>query len=144
MKKIILYIFIMIGTLLLPNQKEDVGNLEPIQAVWLRKDELGVVLQTDTADIGYGEDVPQALADMKKHSAGVIYLDTAEFVVADEEAQVYIGELKEFLDGSVRVCLWDGEGELTDAARYMQSHKTGIKLEDWQMGKELVKITEIS
>ena len=144
MKKVILYIIIMIGTLLLPNPKEDVGNLEPIQAVWLQKDELGVVLQTDTDDIGYGVDVYQALADMKLHSAGVIYLDTAEFVLAEEDAQAYIGELKGMLDGSVRICLWDGEGELVDAARYMQSHKTGMKLEDWQVGKALVKITEIS
>lgn len=133
----------MIGTLLLPTQKQDVGDLEPIQAVWLRIEDGNIVLQTDTDDVGIGTDVHQALEDMKLHSPGIVYLDTAEYLLADENAVDRIKELKGILKGSVRVCLWEGEGEVADAARYMQSHKSGVKLENWKQENLPEKLPKI-
>lgn len=144
MKKIILYIFIMIGTLLLPTEKQDVANLEPIQAVWLRSENEKLILQTDTEDIGIGRTVAEALADMKLHSPGIVYLDTAEYLLVDENATTHIQELNGILRKSVHVSLWNGEGELVEAARYMQSHKSGMELGDWAQGTELEKIPKIS
>lgn len=144
MKKIILYIFIMTGTLLLPTEKQDVANLEPIQAVWLRSENEKLILQTDTEDIGIGRTVAEALADMKLHSPGIVYLDTAEYLLVDENATTHIQELNGMLRKSVHVSLWNGEGELVEAARYMQSHKSGMELGDWAQGTELEKIPKIS
>lgn len=144
MKKIILYIFIMIGTLLLPTEKQDVANLEPIQAVWLRSENEKLILQTDTEDIGIGRTVAEALADMKLHSPGIVYLDTAEYLLVDENATTHIQELNGILRKSVHVSLWNGEGELVEAARYMRSHKSGMELGDWAQGTELEKIPKIS
>lgn len=144
MKKIILYIFIMVGTLLLPTQKQDVADLEPIQAVWLRMENEMLVLQTDTEDIGIGQNAAEALADMKLHSPGIVYLDTAEYLLVSQNAMSRISELNGILNKSVRVSLWNGEGDLVEAARYMQSHKTGIELGDWSKEKELEKIPKIS
>lgn len=144
MKKIILYIFIMTGTLLLPTEKQDVANLEPIQAVWLRSENEKLILQTDTEDIGIGRTVAEALADMKLHSPGIVYLDTAEYLLVDENATTHIQELNGILRKSVHVSLWNGEGELVEAARYMQSHKSGMELGDWAQGTELEKIPKIS
>lgn len=144
MKKIILYIFIMVGTLLLPTQKQDVADLEPIQAVWLRMENEMLVLQTDTEDIGIGHNVAEALADMKLHSPGIVYLDTAEYLLVSQNAMSRISELNGILNKSVRVSLWNGEGDLVEAARYMQSHKTGIELGDWSKEKGLEKIPKIS
>lgn len=144
MKKIILYIFIMVGTLLLPTQKQDVADLEPIQAVWLRAENEMTILQTDTEDIGVGKTVAEALADMKHHSTGIVYLDTAEYLLVAENAVSRISELDGILNQSVRVCLWNGEGDIVEAARYMQSHKSGMKLGDWSQEKEIEKLPKIS
>lgn len=133
MKKLVLYLLIIAGLLMIPVEKEDIGVLEPIQAVWLSSENGNVVLQTDTGDKGSGGTVTEALQDMKLCSQGVVYLDTAQFLLVSADVVSRIPEIKTHLKGSVRVCLWDGEGTVADAARYMQAHKLGYRLSHWQV-----------
>lgn len=137
MKRIPLYALIIAGIFLIPVRPADVGELEPIQAVWVTVENETVILQTDTEDGGTGATVKEALEDMKLHSEGIVYLDTAQFLLVSENAIDRITEVEPFLKGSVKVCLWDGEGEITDAAKYMQAHKIGCRLSRWQIEVKL-------
>ena len=137
MKRILLYCALLTAALMIPVHKADISDLEPIQIIQLYKEEDKLVLRTDTKDSGFGENVRQALMDMKKKSEGIVYLDTAEFLLVSDEARDYIAHIKPYLKGKVRVCLWEGAGDLTKAARYMKSHDTGIKLKNWNAETQL-------
>lgn len=140
MKRIILYCLILVALLLIPVEKLDVGDLEPVQAVWVYQQDGRVVLETDTQDEGNGNTVEEALADLETHCKGIIYLDTAQFLLVAEDTAERIPALTNHLKGSVSVCQWDGEGSVADAAKYMAAHKSGRKLRDWKQGEKLPAI----
>ena len=141
MKRVILYCILLAVVTVIPIKHLDVGDLEPVQAVWIYLQEEKVVLQTDTEDAGTGESVKDALKDLEENCLGIIYLDTAEYLLVAEDALTLIPELKQHLKGSVRVCSWDGKGSVEDAARYMDAHKIGCKLRKWDPFVKLPKLT---
>ena len=143
MKRIVIYCMILAAVCFVPVQKQDVASLEPVQAVWMSLEDEKVTLLTDTGDVGTGGTVQEALTDMKSKSTGIIYLDTAEFLLVTQQAQQKIPELAELLKGSVRVCLWEGQGEITDAALYIQARKLGIRLDKWQKNADLPVIPDL-
>ena len=116
MKRIIIYCIILAGILWIPVEKSEIRDLEPIQAVWMYMENGEVVLVTDTEDEGRGESVSEALDVMKEKSSGIIYLDTAQFLLVSETAQEKVSEIIPFLKAKVKVGLWEG-GNLKEAAR---------------------------
>ena len=139
MKRIIIYCIILAGIFWIPVEKSEIRDLEPIQAVWMYMENGEVVLVTDTEDEGRGESVSEALDVMKEKSSGIIYLDTAQFLLVSETAQEKVSEIIPFLKAKVKVGLWEG-GNLKEAARYMQSHRTGVKLGKWNAYVKLPKL----
>ena len=143
MKRIIVYCIILGAVCLIPVQRQDVATLEPIQAVWMSEENGEVVLKTDTEDQGAGKNVADALENMKSTSTGMVYLDTAQFLLVTETAKHRMPEIAEYLKDSVLVCLWKGKGELTDAARYMQARKMGVRLGKWQENDALPVVPDL-
>lgn len=139
MKRIIIYCIILAGILWIPVERMEIRDLEPIQAVWMFREDGDVVLKTDTEDEGRGESVQKALVDMKEKSSGIVYLDTSRFLLVSENAQELIGELSPYLKGKVKISLWEG-GEIKEAAQYMQAHKIGVKLARWYEDVKLPKL----
>ncbi len=139
----LLYCIILAGILIFPVKKEDIGDLEPIQAVWMSVENDTVFLQTDTGDSGAGDTVAAAIEEMKHNSEGVVYLDTAQYLLVSENAADKIEEIMMHLKSSVKICLWEGS-DVEAAARYMQSHDIGSKLKDLQKGEQLRKIPQLS
>jgi len=131
-KRIIAYCLILALALLIPVERLDVADLEPVQAVWAYRYKGNVVLQTDTQDQGRGATLQEALADLENNCLKIVYLDTAQFLLVSEEMQTQIPELKQYLKDSVKVCLWDGNGSVADAAQYLSAHNIGCKLRLWK------------
>lgn len=131
--RIVLYVVILAALFLVPLQHIEIANLEPIQAVWMHKENGNVVLETDTEDKGRGVTVADALDDMKRNSTGIIYLDTAQFLFVSEVAHEEIRTVQPYLRKSVRLCRWDGDGNMKLAVEYADSHKIGLKMKDWEM-----------
>ena len=89
MKRMVLYGLILGALFFAPVESAEIAKLEPVQAVWMYMENDSVVLETDTQDKGAGATVEEALADMKRRSAGIIYLDTAQYVfVTGAEQQI--------------------------------------------------------
>ena len=86
MKRRILYGLITLAALLVPLQRQDIATLEPIQAVYLDREGTQLILRTDTDDLGTGESAEKALNVMKYESTGIVYLDTAQFLLVSENA----------------------------------------------------------
>lgn len=140
MKRIILYVLILCSLTFLPLKSMEIANLEPVQAVWMYEADGKVVLETDTEDKGTGGSVEEALADMKQKSPGIIYLDTAQYLLVSETAQPQIAALQPYVKGSVRLCQWDGQGDLADAVKYADAHKIGKKIKNWTADVKLPKL----
>lgn len=134
--KAILYCIILILVLFAPVNKQDIGDLEPIQAVWMYTENGKIALKTDTGDYGVGDTVQSAVQTMKQNSEGLVYLDTAQFLLVSKDAVEYIDEIMGMLKKSVKVCQWEGNDVLA-AARYMQSHKMGNKIKELDSIKQL-------
>ena len=130
--RIVLYVVILAALFFVPLQRVEIANLEPIQAVWMYRENGNIVLETDTEDEGSGVTVADALADMKNNSSGIVYLDTAQYLFVSETAKEDIYAIQPYLKNSVQLCIWNGQGELKSAEEYADSHKICLKIREWE------------
>lgn len=127
----ILYIIILSLLFLAPVERLDVAKLEPVQTVAISREADTIVVQTDTDNKGIGKTVDLAIENLEETTPGVIYLDTAEYLLVAENAQDIAHALRSYLTPSVKVALWDGEGSVQSAAKYLGVRKDLKKLKDW-------------
>ena len=135
--RILLYIGILALLLLAPIQRLDIAKLEPVQTVAISVSDGQVVLETDTKNKGQGATVQAAIEDLEKHTPGVIYLDTAQYLLITEEALQYAASVEPYLRRSVKVSLWDGQGSVEDAAKYLSVHSKLPTLRQWNQTKQM-------
>ena len=144
MKKILLYILLLGAALILPVEGTDVGKLLPVELVQLDKMGDTVVISTDAGATGTGATVKAAIRDMEKTAAGIVFLDTADYLLVTESAMEEVESIKEHLKPSVRVCIQHVEMNLKDAAAYLSVHKPEHQLRSCQDPQSLQILTEES
>ena len=137
MKRTILYIGILALVLAAPVKPMEIEKLRPVQIVSVYKKNDWTVVETDTEDIGIGASVEQAVQNMKDTSGGVIYLDTAEYLLLTKETEETAERLRAELKPSVGICLMTGVEDLQKAVLFLQSHGELPKLKEWKKGREL-------
>ena len=131
----ILYVVILTLLLFVPVESLDIAMLEPVQTVAVRMDEGYVILETDTKNKGQGKNLQVAINDLKENTPGVIYLDTAEYLLVTEETVSYTKELEGYLQPSVKVSIWDGAGNVEKAAKYLEVRRDLPTLQRWNKEK---------
>ena len=129
--RILLYIVILAAMLFAPVHRLDVSKLEPVQTVAVRISDEEIVIETDTKNKGQGETLASAIADLEKNTPGVIYLDTAQYLMLTTEATQYASELEKYLRRSIKVSLWDGEGSVERAAKFLAIRQDLPALRQW-------------
>ena len=137
MKRIILYVLLMAAALLAPVERADVGKLRPIETVSVYTEQGWVVLRTDTDDLGIGQTALQALQNMKDTASGTIYLDTARYLLLEEDAQDAAEELRAVLKDKVQLCIASREIEPADATKYLSAHNGLTRMKTWKVGQKL-------
>lgn len=143
MKKIVCYIAILALTCALPVERADVGKLRPIQTVSVsRKGDL-VTLRTDTGDMGTGSTAIQALANLKATTPGIVYLDTAQFLLIAHDAKDYAEELRDVLHDNVKLCIADETIDPKAVTQYLAVHDSLPKMKEWQSGIELPVLKQL-
>ncbi len=125
------YVVIISLLFLAPVKRLDVAKLQPVQTVGIYTEPGAVVLETDTNNVGRGETVAEAVSDLEKNTPGVIYLDTAEYLLISKDAQTHIDALREYLRPSVKVCLWETNDGIDMAAQFLSEEKNLPKLKNW-------------
>lgn len=130
--RVLLYILILGLMFFAPVERVDVAQLLPIEAVAMYMDGNLVVLETDTQNIGRGENAASALKNLKDVTPAVVYLDTAQYLLVDKEAEAYIDELREHLKSSVDVTVCDARGKVKEMAEFVSVHGECIPLKDWK------------
>ena len=123
------YIILLTLSLLAPLERADVGKLRPVEVVAVRQSEAGYLIRTDTGDRGQGNTLAEALADMKARAPGVIYLDTAEYLLLESEIEerAYLGAV---LKPGVRVCAAEPGIDLEGSGQYLDVHHPAAFLSD--------------
>ena len=137
MKRILLYIGILAALIAAPVEASDVGKLRPVEVVSVYKEMNWIVMETDTEDKGYGGTVQQALQNLKDTSNGIIYLDTAEYLLLTKDTEGEAEELRQALKDNVRLCLAASSVDLAEASQYLSVHGNLPKLRNWSEGMEL-------
>ncbi|MBR2937135.1 MAG: hypothetical protein IKB80_01365 [Oscillospiraceae bacterium] len=130
MRKFI-YALIIAALCFAPLKRADIAKLRPVQAFAMYMEDNNVVLETDTGDLGRGENFLSALENLKEKTAAVVYLDTAEFLLVAENAVSRVGELAQHIKHSVKVCVCEAAGRVKEAAQYLDVHGNLPKLRDW-------------
>lgn len=137
MKRILFYILILATVLVLPTAGVDVGKLQPVQTIAVFREGENWVIQTDTEDYGKGYSVEKAFENLMETTPAVIYLDTADYLILQEDAVEAIDELRVRLKDSVALYLYKGEPDLKQVSKYLTVHGKKVKLKYWDQGEEL-------
>ena len=137
MKRILIYIGILAALIAAPVERSDIGKLRPVQVVSVYKERNWVVMETDTEDKGYGGTVRQALQNLKDTSSGIIYLDTADYLLVGRDMEAAAEELRQELKDNVRLCIAAKPLDLASVSRYLSVQGDLPKLKAWSEGEEL-------
>lgn len=116
----ILYIAILLILPFAPLCRLDIAKLEPVEVLGMCIVNNVIRLETDTGHQGEGGTVEEAVADIKEKTPGVIYMDTAKYLLLTKEAVAYAAKLAPHLRDDIKVCIWNGEGSVIDAAEYLE------------------------
>ena len=141
MKKIILYGLLTAGLLAIPVKRADVGNLRPVEVVLIYQEDNQICMRTDTDDGGSGENIHKALQNMLDASLGVIYLDTAKYLLLTDEVQDVAQEMRTYLDADVQLCVTEPGVDLKMMAQYLGVHGKLPQLGSWKPGQVLPLVT---
>ena len=128
----ILYVVILVLLFLAPVQRLDVAKLLPINAVAVYREGENVVLETDAGYLGRGGSVLTALSNLKETVPWVIYLDTAEYLLLEEDAISWVEELRQVFKPSVKVCICQAAGKVEETVKYLEIHSNLPKLSHWK------------
>ena len=141
MKRMILYITVLAAVWFAPVEAANIGSLHPVEVVVIYEEEGEVVLETDTGDLGKGTDSVTALEDLKKTTPGIIYLDTAEYLLIGEEMEDAVEELRPYLKKNIKLCKAEKGMDLTETAAYLTVHGKMPQLGKWKKGDVLPYLT---
>lgn len=144
MKRSILYIIVSLGLVLtghLPFASCDVGGLRPVEVLMVST-EGGVVLRTDTGDMGRGESWDAALENLKATAPGTVFEGTVSFLILDAGAKDLLPELlaRQDLNPGCGVCCGNGQLDPEQAAAYLRAHEPDTDLRGLRAGREDVPV----
>ena len=140
MKRIWIYGLLLMAALAAQPEPYELGKLEPVEAVLLYIDGGEIILETDTGARGTGGTLEQALADMKATTAGIVFLDTADYLLVGVGAEVLVPKAAKYLKSSTRVCGVEAGVKVEEAAAFLTVHPPAMTLKVWKKGEMVEKL----
>ena len=144
MKQLSVFLAALLGLLLLP-RGTDVAKLAPAQLVRVERDGAEIVIRTDLGNVGRGTNLDAAFEDLKRTTPGVVFLDTAQYLVLDENSVSCLEELSHWVKKTCRVSIGEGIRDLQGASAYLQTHPPRVKIGESKAGcRDLPHLTELN
>ena len=113
-----------------------------METVFIQKLENGIVIETDSGDRGAGATMKQAAEDLKEKADGVIYLDTADYLILNREAEALLYQLQSNQKQEVALCGTEGRIDVEEITPFLRAHKPQLRLSDWRAGMTLPGLEE--
>ena len=142
MRRMILYLGILAAVFWAGDPGTDIGMLIPVETVFIQKQGDTIVIQTDSADTGAGATMKQAAEDLKEKADGVIYLDTADYLILNREAEALLYQLQSNQKQEVALCETEGRIDVEEITPFLRAHKPQLRLSDWRAGMTLPGLEE--
>lgn len=139
--RIVVYVSILALLLLAPVDRLDVAKLEPVEIVYVSNSNGIVSISTDTGAHGSGKSIIEALDMLHATTPGVVYLDTAEYLLLNRAASEQIDQLRGYFHGSVRLCLAESV-DYKDLAIFLETHGEFPCLRAWKTGEMLPELVD--
>ena len=114
---------------------QDIGKLSPVQVLTVRTAGEQVQLQTDTADLGSGDDIRNAVRNMNEIASARVFLDTADYLLLGPGGELWLPQLREYLRPSCKLCYVTGEVDLGQVAAFLQLHEPKLTLAQYEAGE---------
>ena len=122
--------------------KTDVAKLRPVEVIHVQIRATGITMETDTQDSGWGNTVQDALDNLRDTTAGEVFLETADFLIADQDALALVPELSGILRPNCRICVCGERVDLENAAAYLRVHKPGTTVREYLAGERNVSVLQ--
>lgn len=135
MKKILCYFIILGLAAAIPQKRLDVGKLLPVELIYIDEKDAEIIIRTDTGDTGEGATLDKAFNNLEETAKGVIYLDTAIYLLVSEDGLPHMKELWKYVKKEIKVCRCNSEVDLKEAATYLSVHDPKITLKMTLSGK---------
>lgn len=126
--------------LLLGGRGTDIGRLRPVEGIKLYEKSGLLFLEVDTGDVGWGLTVDQAVRKLKETAPGEIYLDTAGYLVLEEELEECLPDLGEYLKRRTRVVYGPEDVDLGELVVYLKAHRPSGIIGDGRNAVERVSL----
>jgi len=110
-----------------------IDDLEPVRLVRILEEKGIYTIETDTGAKGKGSGMDSALEDMHNSTPGVVFLDTAEFLLIGKTV-VDEPKLRELFRPACRICYVQGQLDLQEAADYLQIHMPDSRIRELILG----------
>lgn len=139
--KWLIYAAVVAAAVLVPVERSDVGMLLPIETVLVYEEGERVIIKTEMDDLGMGNTLETALQDLEDTTPGIVYLDTAEYLIIGQGGERHVEKMKEILKSNVRVCKTEDKLDLEKATAYLDAHRPEQKLKDYHGASNLQTLT---
>lgn len=140
MKRIIVYLAILAAVCWAGNPGTDIGMLIPVETVFVQKLEDRIVIETDSGNTGTGLTVNQAAQDLKTKAQGVIYLDTADYLIVNPGAELLLYQLQRNQKQKIALCRTEGEIDVQEVTAFLRAHTPKLRLSQWSPGTILPEL----
>ena len=126
-----------------PFEGADIARLQPVELLRIQKSGDVISVELDTGDSGKGTTLEAALQDLKKSTPGNVFLETADYLLINDEAGALVESLVEYLRPACGVCLEEGEAKLEEAAQFLRVHQPALTLQEYRAGNHALQKLEI-
>lgn len=125
-----------------PFDGTDVARLQPVEVIRVSKQDGMILVETDTGDSGTGADLAGAFGDLKKTTAGEVFLETAEHLLVSSDGLELLPALEDYLRPSCNIYIEKGAADLEQAAEYLTAHESDITLSDYRAGMHALPVLQ--
>lgn len=108
--------------LLLPQRGTDVGELLPVEVLLVEKEAEQYAITTDTGNSARGDSLKAAMDTLRNTAPGVIFLDTADYVLLTEETLSCMDALQGFVRPGTKVYIVEGEADPERLGAFLRAH----------------------
>ncbi len=123
-----------------PFSASDVAQLKPVEVIRVTTAPDGVLVETDTGEIGLGENLDEAFRDLKDTASGDIFLETADRLLVSPLAVQMLPELTGYLRPGCNICVEMGEVELDKVGAFLNIHEPRVTLQDHRAGQTVLPV----
>ena len=110
----------------------DIGKLSPVETVWMEQRGDGVYLQTETGEAGCGRNAQEALENVRSGSSGIVFLETADYLILKAGCESLLEQLADVLRPSCMICTANQMPDLQTATAFLSTHEPNLTHRQWQ------------